>query len=124
MRPWPHPYCSYRLPVSSSRRFREKTITDARVKTASTSGPTVLTTSCDHQHTIASHACIDANSGASTATPIYERLTRVINAATASGTLRATPYMAAASSSGCPPSIATEKAALVSAFAQLIKAHE
>jgi hypothetical protein len=46
-----------------------------------------------------------------------------INAAKASGTLRATPYMAVAYASGWPPSIATEKAALVSAFAQVIKAH-
>jgi hypothetical protein len=109
--------------VSSSRRLREKTITDARVKTANTSGPMVLPGSRDIHPTIASHACIDANSSPSIATPIYERLAVAINAAKASGTVRATPYMAAAFVSVWPPSITTEKAALVSAFAQVIKAH-
>jgi len=47
---------------------------DARVKTASASGPIVLPKSRDTHPMIASHACIDANSGPRTATPIHERL--------------------------------------------------
>jgi hypothetical protein len=46
-----------------------------------------------------------------------------ISAAKASGTLRATPYMAAVPISGWPMSIASEKAALVRAFKQVIEAH-